>query len=435
MKKPGKLVALAGLMLFVSPSGMCTQRIGWIVPSQFHEEAQDPARPVRTFYLDGESPEHWTERVRIEQTELPLGATFKAQLDAEHQTAGETCPDIYITTFPTQQDGGIRIFAEMRQCPEDFTSHRSAVSVRRMILDGNTVATIIAEGDYPPVPKGKTPLLKGQLSRWMDFVNSFVPCLDPTNAGCLRDPTELVNATAARLGPDESALVQQIEARGEEMYRQDQLAWHSTDALRERNLPMPSGNGGFLAVPEAGSAGKFFIIADKPNGYTVLHVVTTDAQGVHSVSDGTRDDLSPEVAVRFRALQTAMKASPSVCAPHPNTLVLPTGNGDGWWVYVMTASSDAPRMWIGGHTRFRVSKDGLHVLAREPSAKSCLEFDLGDPRMAYAVMTHLISDTPTEFHVMQSLTWHKPMFVGTRTGIWKVDGDSIVKLQLPSGIH
>ena len=55
--------------------------------------------------------------------------------------------------------------------------------------------------------------------------------------------------------------------------------------------------------------------------------------------------------------------------------------------------------------------------------------------MAYAVMTHLISDTPTEFHVMQSLTWHKPMFVGTRTGIWKVDGDSIVKLQLPSGIH
>jgi len=40
--------------------------------------------------------------------------------------------------------------------------------------------------------------------------------------------------------------------------------------------------------------------------------------------------------------------------------------------------------------------------------------------------THLLSNTPTEFHVFASLQHKKPIYVVTKIGIWKVEGEKIL---------
>jgi hypothetical protein len=40
-------------------------------------------------------------------------------------------------------------------------------------------------------------------------------------------------------------------------------------------------------------------------------------------------------------------------------------------------------------------------------------------------VTHLVTDWPLETHVFVSLRTHKPVYVATTVGIWRVDGDKI----------
>ena len=42
-----------------------------------------------------------------------------------------------------------------------------------------------------------------------------------------------------------------------------------------------------------------------------------------------------------------------------------------------------------------------------------------------AYTTHLLSDTPSEFHVFLSLKYKKLVYVGTKAGTWKVEGGKI----------
>lgn len=59
-----------------------------------------------------------------------------------------------------------------------------------------------------------------------------------------------------------------------------------------------------------------------------------------------------------------------------------------------------------------------------PSTKSCLSQSL-PPNVVAPFVTHLLSDTPTEFHVYLSLQQNKPLFVNTRLGVWRVEEGKI----------
>lgn len=421
--------------LLAAPTAAHATRMGWVVPPQFHETQEPPTSNPRSFYLKGEGPSHWTERVQIIQATLPTGASADDWLNGLDQRARTNCPDLFTHAFPKQSLGDFEIASEMVQCHEDTVSHRSRVTVRKALADGHDVFTITAQGEYPPVPKGKTGLSREQVARWMDFVSSFTPCGDASDPACLRDPGELVAAKPATITPQQAEAIEQIETLGEEMYRQDQIAWHSTDALANRNIQMPAGHGAYIAIPGPGISGKLYLVADGTPNAVVKYVVITDAKGEHAISDGEPSDLTADVESRFQALQTALNQPIQACSKHINPLVIPGADGNGWWVYLLSASSDAPRIWIGGGTRFHISRDGKHVLEKQASAKSCLALDGSNHEIAYYVVTQLVTDMPSEFHAFQSLTWHKPMFVAARSGIWKVDGDKVTKLDLPDGIH
>lgn len=406
-----------------------------MVPPQFHETQEAPTANPRSFYLKGEDPSHWTERVQIAQAKLPENVSATDWLHELDQRVRATCPDLFTYAYPKQEIGGLTAASEMIQCNRDEKTRRSTVYFHNALADGLDVYTITAEGDYPAVRGDKTNVTKDQVSRWMTFLSSFIPCSDASAPPCLRDPGELVAAKPATITPQQAATAKQIETLGEEMYRQDQIAWHSTDALANRNIQMPAGHGAYIAIPGPGISGKLYLVADGTPNAVVKYVVSTDARGEHAISDGELSDLTADVESRFQALETALTQPIQACSKHINPLVIPSADGNGWWVYLLSASSDAPRIWIGGGTRFHISSDGKHVLEKQASAKSCLALDGSNHEIAYYVVTQLVTDMPSEFHVFQSLTWHKPMFVAASSGIWKVDGDKVTKLDLPDGIH
>jgi hypothetical protein len=62
-----------------------------------------------------------------------------------------------------------------------------------------------------------------------------------------------------------------------------------------------------------------------------------------------------------------------------------------------------------------------------PLSKSILELPTKgkDGPVKAMFVTHLVTDWPLETHVFVSLRTHKPVYVATTVGIWRVDGDKI----------
>ncbi len=63
------------------------------------------------------------------------------------------------------------------------------------------------------------------------------------------------------------------------------------------------------------------------------------------------------------------------------------------------------------------------------STITCIAIPEGATNTVGAYITHLLSDAPSEFHVFVSLKYKKPIYVGTKTGTWKVDGGKIEFLE------
>jgi hypothetical protein len=79
---------------------------------------------------------------------------------------------------------------------------------------------------------------------------------------------------------------------------------------------------------------------------------------------------------------------------------------------------------VGRH--FRIAGSDV-----QPSSRSCLVINLGTPqhRPVAVVVTHLLSATPTLFHVYLSLKHKIGIDVSTSAGNWAVEHGSITLLQ------
>jgi hypothetical protein len=100
-----------------------------------------------------------------------------------------------------------------------------------------------------------------------------------------------------------------------------------------------------------------------------------------------------------------------------------TENGQDVLFLLAQAQHDTD-MVVGRH--FRIA--GTDV---QPSTRSCLALSLGTPqhRPVAIIVTHLLSATPTPFHVYLSLKHKIGLDVGTSVGNWAVERGSITFLQ------
>jgi len=86
--------------------------------------------------------------------------------------------------------------------------------------------------------------------------------------------------------------------------------------------------------------------------------------------------------------------------------------------YFIAESSSTDIIVFGKH--YKVSSDGI----ASSSTKTCFSIPIPKNSGA-AVVTHLLSDTPSEFHVFLSLKYKTIIYVGTQKGAWKVDQGKI----------
>jgi hypothetical protein len=217
-----------------------------------------------------------------------------------------------------------------------------------------------------------------------------------------------------------------LEKLGQDMYAQDQAAWHATDAL-------------FALHPQAElmtEKVRGWIVEDRPEGALVRFVRLTD-NGPEAAYDVSMAGAKPAISVpqdralsdsekaQYAARSLAIKSVTQRCGDNYNTVVLKDPEGPGWLAWALAATTNPNLVMAGGHHRLTVSADGSQVLRMDALSRTCAIIQkVGAPAgstVAALAATQLVSNVPVETFVFLNLEHHMPLYVLTpdRT-IWKI---------------
>jgi len=230
--------------------------------------------------------------------------------------------------------------------------------------------------------------------------------------------------------PIEEWSMAKVTAMGREIYRQDTAAWLATDALLAVHSPesLPDLRG-WIVVPE-GDGQKVRFLQEGPSGYKIGWdvVVTGDkARAVIEPSDGS---LTPRETAQWQARQTAIANIGTLrCSANLNVVVVADPDTDNWLVWILTATTNANLIPVGGHYRFRISADGQTVVRRDQLSVGCLNMARPSPdrsdQLDSLFVTQIVSSGPVETHVFLSLQNRIPIYVIHGDTTFMVDGDCI----------
>jgi hypothetical protein len=219
------------------------------------------------------------------------------------------------------------------------------------------------------------------------------------------------------------------------------LAAWATDAMfREKILPDDTRIRGWVTLPVGDGWEVRFVGKEKS---TLLLLYTVEFKKFSPKSAKVIKHQKPEMpAGDTRTMFLARSLAPRSKKFKPftnryNSVVLPAKlvGAKGWLVYLLAASTKADEIVAGGHYRVLVSPSGGKVLKVEPLSKSFLVIkkpkDTQDKKLVGPYMSHLVTNCPFEIHVFLSLLHKTPLFVGTKTGAWQVNGEEISFLAPP----
>ncbi len=241
----------------------------------------------------------------------------------------------------------------------------------------------------------------------------------------------LVLSTAALplvAGDSNMADVESAERIGQLIFEKDRAAWMATDVLFAetdggRNIELL---GWVTARNDTGWLVRF-LGGKLENPCTLFEVPVSDTAGKLRRFKECQP-LEEGLVSMFRARQAAMSALTQPCTANHNTVVVPATlvNEAGWLVYLLAATTVPGEIVVGGHFRARVSSDGRTVNEFDPLSNSCLTLPApAEEKPVAAVVTHVISDIPTEIHVFLSLSHEKPIYIMTEEAMWSADDGDI----------
>lgn len=220
-----------------------------------------------------------------------------------------------------------------------------------------------------------------------------------------------------------------IVAMGQEIHRQDVAAWVATDALMEkfRGTP-PQGLAGWIVVPD-GRDQKVRFLKAEGNVVTAGWDVVVRNGRAGDVVDATGGVLSDQEQARFRArMAAASNIGRLRCSANMNAVVADDPDSDGWLVWLLTSTTDANIVPMGGHYRFLISADGTTVQQRDMLSNSCLPMSRTVPQggqIAALNVSQIVSDGPVETHVFLSLQQRLPIYVIADDKLFEVNGARI----------
>lgn len=246
-------------------------------------------------------------------------------------------------------------------------------------------------------------------------------------------PPALAQERAPDLVPIEEWSPERVGAMGQAIFDQDRAAWLATDALLAHlNGVAPSDLRGWIVAKDGEDQRVRFVRMDgetlKP-GWDIV-VRQGRAGPVEVVTDG---ELTGVEQAQFRARTTAAQNVGRLrCSRQFNAVVLDDPDSDGWLVWLLTATTDADIVPVGGHYRFRISADGSTVVRRDMLSNSCLNMPRpqadaqGEPTAL--VVSQIVSGGPVETHVFLSIQNRLPIYVMAGEQLFEVAGPNISKV-------
>lgn len=83
---------------------------------------------------------------------------------------------------------------------------------------------------------------------------------------------------------------------------------------------------------------------------------------------------------------------------------------------------------FGGHYRVNVSANGEEIVSTTPMSSSCLDFEAEQGASAVAVFESQF-DYPVETQVFTSLNYGVPVYIGTKSGKFAIEGSMVRVLE------
>lgn len=434
-KKIVQLLMLAVVILFAALPASALPPVAWS-RNGFYEVSEKVGDDgiSENFYPAGESSKRWTERVLVRKLAVVSGKTLNELMEKLHAEYSADCAlSNSIDMQEGQKFGGVDAL-HVWFCYRENTGDQGRLEFAKLVRSGEYVYLMMAGGHVRAYSENSIPKEVDRQNRWIEAVSRFVVCSKLTQIQCV--PGDALFGRTPVIAPtaNEHAEIALAVKRGKALYNQDYLAWHGSDFAVAKKMQQKPGKGmGFIAIPTEGRAGTFYLLSKGENNQPQADSFIATPDGKFSV--GTHLDVLPDsLAMRLKALNTARDAKFSMCSDALNTAVIQHDNGNDWWVYMMSATKKFEEVWIGGHSRIHVSADGEKVLSVTPSTKACVAFNAVQLRSAGRnganPITQILTNTPNEYHVMQSLTHAVPIMVVTDAGVWRVSGDKIEKFSI-----
>lgn len=223
------------------------------------------------------------------------------------------------------------------------------------------------------------------------------------------DPSQISAIEAAQL---ESAL-----NRGDMLYRYDQAAWHTTDAMLEE-IPDPGNFGvrGWVVTPVDGGLQVTYWKASESGFEGVFSAVYDGANVIERrILSGDDAKLSKGQLELVRASGVADPSKLERCSQSPfNTVVMPSGKDSGsHYVYFLTPQTTLKELPLGGHYRFEVLAD--RVVSERKFTNGCIGLQLGDDgsnkKPVALAISHSLDTIPTEIHAFSVFAAGMPIYV------------------------
>lgn len=242
----------------------------------------------------------------------------------------------------------------------------------------------------------------------------------------------LFSFNAAFAGEIREFSIPTLEKLGRELSRRDQIAAMASDAVLETQ-PVAKALKMRGWITDLGKTeDKVYLIAETSSGPCLAYTVSFRGSEKPRVEDQRGKPLSPDIAVRYRARETAIAAlAGKLFDASYNFEVLSDPERDGFLVYGLAATRKSGEQIIGGHFRVTVSSDGAKAERVDALSHGIIK---GVPKLppgatqAAMFSTQLVSNVPVETFIYTSNLYRLPMYVATKDrSTWRIVNGKIHK--------
>lgn len=258
--------------------------------------------------------------------------------------------------------------------------------------------------------------LKGSVMKLINiiFISLLIGCAEHPIKESAPDYIKITEAHRDEIGKQSEL--------GAAIYQKDKLAASATDYLFQKGiLPNDTRPRGWVVDISDGAQNVYFMGPSK-SGIKSYHALTyKNKSWSHNDSPNTK-------AVHqsmFKARQIASQNIKIRCSERYNTVVL---SDEGYWlVYLLASTTDPDSIVVGGHNLVKINKNTFEVVNAKALSKSCLNLPKGGGGIPYT--THIVDDIPIAVHSFLSLLHQTNLYVGTKTGPWKIENGTISSIK------